>query len=136
MVRPQVNGVEVEGLRSLMEFIRMPVKLTTGQIAISLYQEKPVTSKLLPRVLRIGVYAADGRAISEVKAITFDSREEDARKRETNLSLVLSKAADDYNNSTVEFRLDETLPGTNQAVTYRSYPVTLQKPFATDFDDF
>lgn len=119
-----------------VEIIRMPVKLTTGQIAISLYQEKPVTSKLLPRVLRIGVYAADGRAISEVKALTFDSREEDARKRETNLSLVLSKAADDYNNSTVEFRLDETLPGTNQTVTYRSYPVTLQKPFATDFDEF
>jgi uncharacterized protein (TIGR02687 family) len=118
-----------------VEIIRMPVKLTTGQIAISLYQEKPVTSKLLPRILRIGVYAADGRAISEVKTVTLDSHDDDARKREMNLGLVLSKAADDYNNSTVEIRLVETLPGTNQAVTYRSYPVTLQKPFATDFDE-
>jgi hypothetical protein len=86
--------------------------------------------------LKIGVYASDGQAISEVKAITFDSKDEETRMREKNVSLVLSKAADAHNNSTVEIRLDETLPGTNQTVTYRSYPIKLQKPFATDFDEF
>lgn len=122
--------------RVSVEFMHLPTKLTTGQIALSIYQDKPVTPKLLPRALKIGVYASDGQAISEVKAITFDSKDEETRMREKNVSLVLSKAADAYNNSTVEIRLDETLPGTNQTVTYRSHPIKLQKPFATDFDEF
>jgi uncharacterized protein (TIGR02687 family) len=122
--------------RVSVEIIRMPSKLTTGQVALSLYQEKPVTSKLLPKSLKIGVYAPDGQAISEVKAITFDSKDEEPRKREMPVALVLSKAADPHNNSTVEIRLDEMLPGTSQTVTYRSYPIKLQKPFATDFDEF
>lgn len=122
--------------RVSVEIIRMPAKLTTGQVALSLYQEKPVTPKLLPRALKIGIYASDGQAISEVKAITFDSKEDEARKREMNVALVLSKAADEHNNTTVEIRLDEALPGTNQTVNYRSYPIKLQKPFATDFDEF
>lgn len=122
--------------RVSVEITHMPAKLTTGQVALSVYQEKPLTAKLLPRVLRIGVYAPDGNPISEVKSITFDSKDEEARKREMSLGLVLSKTADDYNNTTVEIRLEETLPGTNQTVTYRSYPVKLQKPFASDFDEF
>ena len=122
--------------RVSVEIIRMPAKLTTGQVSLSIYQEKPVTPKLLARSLKIGVYASDGQAISEVKAITFDSKDEEARKREMNVSLVLSRAADQHNNTTVEIRLDETLPGTSQTVTYRSYPIKLQKPFATDFDEF
>jgi uncharacterized protein (TIGR02687 family) len=122
--------------RVSVEIIRMPAKLTTGQVALSIYQEKPVTPKLLTRALKIGIYASDGQAISEIKAITFDSKDEEARKREMAVALVLSKAADAHNNTTVEIRLDETLPGTNQTVTYRTYPIKLQKPFATDFDEF
>jgi uncharacterized protein (TIGR02687 family) len=122
--------------RVSVEIIRMPAKLTTGQIALSLYQEKSVTAKLLPRVLKIAVYASDSQVISEVKAITFDSKDDEPRKRETNVALVLSKAADTYNNTDVEIRLEETLPGTNQTVTYRNYSIKLQKPFATDFDEF
>jgi uncharacterized protein (TIGR02687 family) len=122
--------------RVSVEIIRMPAKLTTGQVALSIYQEKPVTPKLLPRALKIGIYATDGQAISEIKAITFDSKDEEARKREMAVALVLSKAANGHNNTNVEIRLDETLPGTSQTVTYRTYPIKLQKPFATDFDEF
>jgi uncharacterized protein (TIGR02687 family) len=122
--------------RVSVDFSRMPSKLTTGQVAFSLFQEKPVTSKLLPKSLKIGVYALDGQAISEIKVITFDSKVDEPRKREIPIALVLSKAADPHNNSIVEIRLDEMLPGTNQTVTYRSYPIKLQKPFATDFDEF
>jgi uncharacterized protein (TIGR02687 family) len=122
--------------RVSVEIIRMPAKLTTGHVALSTYQEKPVTPKLLPRALKIGIYASDGQAISEIKAITFDSKDEEPRKREMSVALALSKAADTHNNTTVEIRLDETLPGTNQTVTYRTYPIKLQKPFATDFDEF
>jgi len=122
--------------RVSVEVLRMPSKLTTGQVALSLYQETPATPKMLPRTLRIGVFAKDGQALSEIKTITFDSKDEEGRKREMNVPLALSKAADDHNNTTVEIRLDETLPGTSQTVTYRSYPIKLQKPFTSDFDEF
>jgi len=122
--------------RVSVEIIGMPTKLTTGQVALSIYQEKQVTPKLLPRALKVGVYTSDGQAISEIKALTFDSKEEEPRLRETSVALVLSKAADSQNNTTVEIRLDETLPGTNQTVPYRCYSIKLQKSFDTDFDEF
>ncbi len=122
--------------RVSVDIIRMPGKLTTGQVALSLYQEEPVSSKVLPRTLSVGVHAADGRVISEVKSVTFDSKEEEPRKRETIVTVVLGKAADEHNNSMVEIRLGETLPGTSQSVVYRSQPIKLQKPFASDFDEF
>lgn len=122
--------------RVSVEVIGLLSRLTTAQVALSLYQEKAVTAKRLPRTLRIGVYTTTGEVISEEKTVTLDSRDEEARRRETSVSLVLSKAADAHNNTTVEIRLEETLPGTNQTVTYRSYPIKLQKPFASDFDEF
>ena len=121
--------------RVSVELMRAPAKITTGQVALSLYQEKPVNAKLLPRDLRVGVFAKDGTPLSEIKPLKCDSAEEEARKREASVVLVLSKAADDYNNKEVEIRLEETLPGTSQTVTYKSHPIKLQKPFATDFDE-
>lgn len=121
--------------RVSVELLRVPAKITTGQVALSLYQEMPVATKLLLRELRIGVFAKDGTPLSEVKTLKCDSADEEARKREVSVVLVLSKAADDFNNKMVEIRLEETLPGTNQTVTYKSHPIKLQKPFATDFDD-
>lgn len=119
-----------------VEFMRVPSKITTGQVALSLYQESPVSAKRLPRNLRVGVYAKDGTPLSEVKTVPCDLSDEDSRKRETNLVLVLSRAADEYNNTEVEIRLEETLPGTNQVVTYRTHGLKLQKPFTSDFDEF
>jgi uncharacterized protein (TIGR02687 family) len=121
--------------RVQVEIMRVPAKITTGQISFSLFQEKPVTAKRLPRELRVGLYAPDGTSISEVKTVKLDSKDEEARNRETHVLLVLSVASNDFNNQTVEIRLEETLPGTNQTVTYKSHPIKLQKPFASDFDD-
>jgi len=121
--------------RVTVEFMRVPAKITTGQVAFSLFQEKPVTAKRLPRELRVGIYAPDGASLSEVKTYRLDSKDEEARTRETSVILTLSASADAFNNTTLEIRLDETLPGTNQTVTYKSHAIKLQKPFASDFDD-
>lgn len=121
--------------RVAVELMRVPAKITTGQVALSLYQEKPITAKLLPRDLRVGLFAKDGTPLSEMKPVKCDHVEEEARKRETNMVLVLSRAADEYNNTEVEIRLEETLPGTSQMITYKSHPVRLQKPFTSDFDE-
>ena len=82
------------------------------------------------------MYAKDGTRISEIKTPTFDSKETEARHRETTMLLVLSHAADRFNGQEVEFRLEENVQGTEQFITYRAHNVKLQKPFASDFDEF
>lgn len=118
-----------------VELIRVPAKITTGKVAIALYQDKPAIGKVLPRTLRVGVFAKDGTSLSEVKTHTFDTKETEDRQRETTMILVLSSAADAYNNNDVELRLEETVQGTSQIVAYKTHSVKLQKPFASDFDD-
>jgi uncharacterized protein (TIGR02687 family) len=118
-----------------VEFMRVPAKITTGQLSISLFQDRPALDKVLPRTLRIGVFAKDGTILSEIKTHTFDSKETEARQRETTVLLVLSHAADAFNNREVDLRLEETVTGTSQIVTYKTHSLKLQKPFTSDFDE-
>lgn len=122
--------------RVSVDLLRVPAKITTGQLSVVLYQERPVAEKVLPRTLRLGVFAKDGTVLSEVRTITFDTAEMEARLRETTVLVTLSHEADAYNNQEVELRLEETIPGTSQTVTYRKHGLKLQKPFASDFDEF
>ena len=81
------------------------------------------------------MFAKDGTSLSEIKTHVFDSKEEEARLREISMVLVLSHAADAFNNQEVELRLVKMLEGTNQSVIYKTHSLKLQKPFASDFDD-
>jgi hypothetical protein len=119
-----------------IELLRVPAKITTGQVSLALYQDRPVADKTLPRTLRVGVFAQDGTALSEIRALAFDSADTEPRHREKSVVLTLSRAADDFNNQEVEIRLEETVAGTSQKAVYRSHRVKLQKPFAGDFDEF
>jgi uncharacterized protein (TIGR02687 family) len=119
-----------------VEPLRVPTKITTGQLSIALFQQEPAVDKVLPRTLRVGIYAQDGTLLSEVKTVTFDSRELEPRQRETTVLLALSFEADAYNNQDVELRLEELVPGTSQLVTYKAHRLKLQKPFTSDFDEF
>lgn len=118
-----------------VELLRVPAKITTGQFSISLFQDRPAVDKVLPRTLRVGVFAKDGTVLSEIKTQTFDSKETEARHRETTMVLVLSHAADSFNNKEVDLRLEEAVQGTNQIVTYKTHSLKLQKPFTSDFDE-
>jgi len=117
-----------------VELLRVPAKITTGQLSIALFQDRPALDKVLPRTLRVGVFAKDGTSLSEIKTMTFDSKETEARQRETTMLIVLSPAADAFNNREVDLRLEETVPGTTQIVTYKTHSLKLQKPFTTDFE--
>ena len=64
-----------------------------------------------------------------------DATAAEARQRETTMLLVLSNAADAFNNREVHLRLEETVPGTAQMVTYKTHVLKLQKPFTSDFDE-
>ena len=118
-----------------VEILGVPPKITTGQLSVILFQEKPAVEKILPRELKIGIFSLDGKPLSESKTMLFDSKDPEARNRESSVVIALSNAADAYNNRDVVLRLDETLPGTNQIVTFKSRTLKLQKPFASDFDD-
>ena len=119
-----------------VDLLRVPAKVTTGQLSISLYQDRPAIGKVRSRTVRIGIYTKDGVCISEQHTLPFESTEDDARLRETALVLVLSRAADAYNNHDVDVRLEQMAQGTRQWVTYRSQTVKIQKPFTSDFDAF
>jgi hypothetical protein len=119
-----------------VDLLRVPAKITTGQLSIALFQDRPAIDKVLPRTLRVGVYALDGTPISEIRTATFDSQDDEARNRETALLLVLSHAADQFNGQEVELRLEEKVQGSEQFITYRAHSLKLQKPFASDFDEF
>jgi uncharacterized protein (TIGR02687 family) len=119
-----------------VELLNVPTKITTGQVSISLFQDRPAIDKVLPRTLRVGIFAKDGTALSEIKTLKFDSKDEEARLREIGILLVLSHAADAFNNQEVDLRLQETVQGTNHSVTYKMQSLKLHKPFASDFDEF
>ena len=118
-----------------VELLRVPAKITTGQLSISLFQDRPAIGKVLPRTLRVGVFAKDGTILSEIKTQAFDSKNPEARQRDMTVLLVLSHAADAFNNQEVELRLEEAISGTNQIVTYKTQNLKLQKAFTSDFDE-
>jgi uncharacterized protein (TIGR02687 family) len=118
-----------------VELLRVPAKITTGQLSISLFQDRPAIGKVLPLTLRVGIFAKDGTILSEIKTVTFDSKDGEARQRETTLLLILSHAADAYNNREVDLRLEKSPAGTSQFVTYKTHSLLLQKPFTSDFDE-
>jgi uncharacterized protein (TIGR02687 family) len=124
-----VEQVEVE-VQSL------PSRITTGQLAIRLYQVQPVAGKVLERTLRVGIYTEDGTLISESKALKFDSAHEEPRQRETNVVLLLSHEAQRFNNEDVKLRLDEPITGTAQFRLYQERTLKLSRAFESDFDQF
>jgi hypothetical protein len=65
----------------------------------------------------------------------------EARQREPQVILELSNAAGDYNNQTLELRLERQLDGvatlvSNKPVPYKTVELKLQRPLCSDFDDF
>jgi uncharacterized protein (TIGR02687 family) len=123
-----VSRVEVDCLR-------VPSRITTGQVGLTFYQDRPVGDKTLGRTLKVAVYSADGVLLSEESSLRFESTDPEPRNREQTLLLSLSRKADAYHNQDVEIRLDEQIAGTSQSTLYKSHKVRLHKPLASDFDE-
>ncbi|MBN0646880.1 BREX-1 system phosphatase PglZ type A, partial [Pseudomonas aeruginosa] len=56
--------------------------ITTGQLAVVLYQSEAVTEKKQARRLRAGLYTLAGELISDSHELTFDFASENPRERE------------------------------------------------------
>ena len=120
------------------ELLRVPAKITTGKLCFGLFQLEPVEpKKRLPLQLRIGLYAkADGALLCAHRTVLLDSAASEARQREQQVILELSNAAGDYNNQTLELRLERQLDGVATPLPYRTVELKLQRPLGSDFDDF
>jgi uncharacterized protein (TIGR02687 family) len=108
-------------------------KITTGQVVVRLFQSEPVRDKVQPRTLRAGLHVGE-TLISNLVSLTFDQTSDDKRDRYQSARLLLSQDANDYNNRTVEFRLEEQIPNTSQWRVYQKVAYTLKRSFSSDFD--
>jgi uncharacterized protein (TIGR02687 family) len=108
--------------------------ITTGQLAVALYQEEPVSSKVQPRQLRAGIYTQDDDLISDEHDLTFDLASENPRDREVRVRFVLSSKADEINNQNVYLKLKEREPDTSHYKLYKSRSYLLRRSFTSDFD--
>lgn len=108
--------------------------ITTGQLAVVLYQTEPVTDKRQPRRLRVGLCSLDGEPISDVQELSFDMASDNPREREVAVRFILSRKADNYNNQQVELRLEEPVEGTSHHTRYQSVRYTIRRSFTSEFD--
>ncbi|MBC7753678.1 MAG: BREX-1 system phosphatase PglZ type A [Moraxellaceae bacterium] len=108
--------------------------ITTGQLAVALYQSEPISNKVRPLQLKIGLFCGDV-LISDSKVILFDRTAEDPRDREFKLQFLLSQEANKFNNREVELRLFEQTKGTDRYdKLHKVYKYTLRRSFTSDFD--
>ncbi len=123
----QAREVEVDKLASASNTI------TTGQISVKFIQLEKISSKVLPRDLRVGIYAEDGKLISDEKLLYFGFDSDNQRDREMEVTLILGKEWQKYNRQNVYLRLDEPIKHTEKYRPYQTWPYYLNKTQYTDF---
>lgn len=123
-----VTAVEVDILRGASSVI------TSGQLAVTMYQTGPVTDKIQPRVMRAGIYTETGYLISDSHDLTFDLRSDNPRERELLVRFVLTRKADEANGQEVILRLEEKHAGTSHYKEYKSLRYLMRRSFTSDFD--
>jgi uncharacterized protein (TIGR02687 family) len=123
-----VSRVEVEVISGAGKTI------TSGQVAVVLYQVQAVTDKLQGRNLRGGIYAQDGELISDRHELTFDLTSDNPREREIPVRFVLSRKADAANGQQAVLRLEELVDGTSHYREYKTLSYTIRRSFTSDFD--
>ncbi|QAY59794.1 BREX-1 system phosphatase PglZ type A [Microbacterium protaetiae] len=129
-----VNKKRKSDIRSVaVDLMPETDKITTGQLAVKLLQREPITDKIQPRQVRLGLYAGEA-LISDQPVLTFDSAAEDQRDRYQTAVLYLTQDADEHNNHPVELRLEEPIPNTTQWKSFSKANYTIRRSFTSDFD--
>jgi uncharacterized protein (TIGR02687 family) len=122
------SQVDIEVIRGASSII------SSGQLAVTLYQTVPVEEKAHPRKLRIGLYTKDDNLISDQHDLVFDSDSDNPRDREKSISLILSKSAEKANRQDVYLKLKEQIKDSDEYSEYKSINYTLRRSFTSDFD--
>ena len=120
-----------------VEVLRVPTKVTTAKVPVSLFQRDAISPTVLPIRLKVALYAkADGTLLCEPKTLVFDSTAAEPREREQRLELLLSNAAEAYNNQAIVLRFERWVAGVNDPVPDpgKTVELKLQRAFGSDFD--
>ena len=123
-----VTSVEVDILRGSSSMI------TSGQMAVALYQVSPVTDKIQPRFLRAGIYNQAGDSISDLHDLRFDLTSDNPRERELQVRFILTRKADEANGQEVILKLEEKHAETSHYKEYKSCRYMMRRSFTSDFD--
>ena len=123
-----ITAVEVDILRGASSVI------TSGQLAVTLYQAGPVSDKIQPRTLRAGIFTESGELISDSHELSFDLSSDNPRDRELLIRFVLTRKADEANGQEVILRLEEKHAGTSHYKEYKSLRYLMRRSFTSDFD--
>ncbi|RDX32764.1 BREX-1 system phosphatase PglZ type A, partial [Bifidobacterium breve] len=93
-------------------------RITTGQITVDFLQTEPVGGKVSERTVLAGLWgvSADGKGvlISNEVPIAFNSTSKDSADRHVPATFLLAGDAGQFNNTTVELRVNEQIPGSSQ----------------------
>jgi uncharacterized protein (TIGR02687 family) len=108
--------------------------ITTGQLAIVLYQCDAVKEKLQPRRLRAGLFTLDDELVSDQHELRFDFGSSNPRERELPVRFILSRKADEANNQQVELRLEELVEDTTHFTVYKAVRYMIRRSLTSDFD--
>ncbi len=108
--------------------------ITTGQLAVVLYQTEAVTEKLQSRRLRAGLFTLDGELVSDQHELLFDFSSANPRERELPVRFILSRKADEANNQQVELLLEEIVEGTSHFTRYKAARYSIRRSFSSEFD--
>ncbi|MEA2031717.1 MAG: BREX-1 system phosphatase PglZ type A [candidate division Zixibacteria bacterium] len=123
-----ISVVDVDILRGSSSVI------TSGQLAVALYQKQPIADKVQSRKLRAGIYTQEGELISDRHELTFDLNSENPRERELQIRFVMTKQADKANEHDVILKLEEKELGTSHYKEYKSIRYLMRRSFTSDFD--
>ena len=108
--------------------------ISSGQLSVTFYQKDAVTDKLLPRVLKAGIYTLDGVLISDSHTLTFDLTSDNPREREIKVRFLLSQNSNDSNGKEVILKLEEQVDKTSHFREYATMVYQMRRSFSSDFD--
>lgn len=107
--------------------------ISSGQLAVRLYQTEAVTEKNQPRDLTVGIYSEDDVLLSDEHQFPFDLKSENPRDREIPVQFLMSKEAERFNNQTVFLKLRERVGKTTKFQDYAVRSLSLRRGI-TDLD--
>ncbi len=120
-----------------IDIIKASDKITTNILTLRFIQTNLVSTQVLPRTLRAGIYAEDGELLSDLFTYNFDIDTGTERQREvTHTFQLMAKASGKYKNQRVKLLLEEPVDGTTKWKEYKEFSYTLNISFTNDFDDF
>ncbi len=123
-----IVNVEVDILQGASSVI------TSGQLAVSLYQAEPVTDNVQQRTLCAGIYTQEGELISDSHNLTFDLSSDNPRERELQVRFVLTRKAEEVNGEEVILKLEEKVAGTAQYSEYKTLRYMMRRSITGGLD--